>query len=110
MSYAITGASGQLGRLAAALLLDRVDPSQVALFTRGPASLDGFAARGAIVRFCDFNDAFTARLRQTGIPAASAGLLASVGAAARGGYLADVTPAVRDLTDTEPTRLRELPS
>jgi len=56
MSYAITGASGQLGRLAAARLLDQVDPSEVVLLSRTPASLQEFAARGATVRAADFTD------------------------------------------------------
>ena len=56
MSFIITGASGQLGRLAAELLLDRVDPGQVVLVTRNPDSLAEFAARGASVRFGDFDE------------------------------------------------------
>ncbi len=54
MTYAITGASGQLGRLATAELLERVDPSQVVLITRTPDSLADLAARGVEVRAGDF--------------------------------------------------------
>jgi NAD(P)H dehydrogenase (quinone) len=54
-TYAVTGASGQLGRLAATGLLDRVDPGQVVLITRQPERLADFAARGASVRAGDFS-------------------------------------------------------
>jgi NAD(P)H dehydrogenase (quinone) len=59
MTYAITGASGQLGRLAADLLLQRVDPSEVVLLSRDPAKLTDFADRGATVRAVDFTDPAT---------------------------------------------------
>jgi len=54
MSIAITGASGQLGRRTAELVLDRVDPSSVVLVTRDPEKLAEFATRGADVRAGDF--------------------------------------------------------
>jgi NAD(P)H dehydrogenase (quinone) len=56
MSLVITGASGNLGRRAAELLLDQHDPSDVVLLTRNPDSLSDFAARGADVRRADFGD------------------------------------------------------
>jgi len=56
MTYAITGASGQLGRLTAAQLLQRVDPAEVVLFSRTPAALAEFAERGVTVRPLDFAD------------------------------------------------------
>jgi NAD(P)H dehydrogenase (quinone) len=56
MSFVITGASGQLGRHAAELLLENVDAKDVVLLTRRPESLSDFAARGADVRFADFGD------------------------------------------------------
>lgn len=56
MTIAISGASGNLGRLTAEFLLDRVDPSEVVLLTRTPAKLDDLAARGAQVRSADFSD------------------------------------------------------
>jgi len=56
MSLVVTGASGQLGRLAAQHLLDRVeDPSSVVLLTRRPDALAELAARGAVVREADFD-------------------------------------------------------
>jgi NAD(P)H dehydrogenase (quinone) len=56
MSFVITGASGQLGRRAAELLLETTDAADVVLLTRKPESLSDFAARGAEVRFADFGD------------------------------------------------------
>ncbi|NYI78625.1 SDR family oxidoreductase [Nocardioides panzhihuensis] len=54
MTIAITGASGQLGRLVADQLLDTVDPAEVVLLTRDPAKLAAYAERGADVRAADF--------------------------------------------------------
>ncbi|HET8697799.1 MAG TPA: NAD(P)H-binding protein [Gammaproteobacteria bacterium] len=53
---AISGASGQLGRLAAERVLREHDPADVILATRNPAVLGEFAARGADVRRSDFDD------------------------------------------------------
>jgi NAD(P)H dehydrogenase (quinone) len=55
MSIVITGASGQLGRLTAELVLDRVPASEVILTTRRPETLSDFAERGATVRQADFD-------------------------------------------------------
>jgi len=67
MKYAITGASGQLGRLTADELLERVPASDVVLITRRPESLAEYAARGVEVRAGDFTDPAT-------LPAALAGI------------------------------------
>jgi NAD(P)H dehydrogenase (quinone) len=56
MSFVITGASGNLGRRTAELLLDQVDPTEVLLVTRTPDALSDLAARGAVVRHGDFNE------------------------------------------------------
>jgi len=56
MTIGISGASGQLGRAAADLLLERVDPGELVLVTRDPSQLDAYAARGASVRRGDFDD------------------------------------------------------
>lgn len=56
MKYLITGASGHLGRLAAAEALTRVAPQDLILTTRTTESLADFAAKGAEVRYADFND------------------------------------------------------
>ncbi|MEU0313388.1 SDR family oxidoreductase [Nocardioides sp. NPDC006273] len=55
MTIAITGASGQLGRLVADQLLDTVDSAEVVLLTRDPAKLADYAERGADVRAADFD-------------------------------------------------------
>ena len=56
MSIVVTGASGQLGRLVAAELLDRVPPDELVLVSRRPELLDELAARGCAVRRGDFDD------------------------------------------------------
>jgi NAD(P)H dehydrogenase (quinone) len=55
MSIVITGASGQLGRLIAELVLDRMRGSEVILTTRRPEALSDLAKRGARVRQADFD-------------------------------------------------------
>jgi NAD(P)H dehydrogenase (quinone) len=55
MSIVITGASGAFGRMAAQRLLTKIDPAQLVLVTRNPDALADFAARGATVRFGDFD-------------------------------------------------------
>lgn len=55
MTIAITGASGQLGRLVADQVLTTVDPAEVVLLTRDPAKLADYAERGADVRAADFS-------------------------------------------------------
>jgi NAD(P)H dehydrogenase (quinone) len=52
----ITGASGQLGRRTAEHALSRVEPARLILVTRRPDQLADLAARGAQVRFGDFDD------------------------------------------------------
>jgi NAD(P)H dehydrogenase (quinone) len=54
MKLAITGASGQLARRAAELVLETVPPEDVILTTRTPAALAAFTARGVTVRRADF--------------------------------------------------------
>lgn len=55
MRAVITGASGNLGRRTAELLLDQIQPSDVVLVTRRPESLSNLAELGAVVRFGDFD-------------------------------------------------------
>jgi NAD(P)H dehydrogenase (quinone) len=61
MGLVITGASGNLGRRTAELLLDTdgVDPAEVVLVSRSPDKLADLAARGADVRYGDFSDPAT---------------------------------------------------
>lgn len=56
MSTVITGASGAFGRMVTELLLENTPPSDLILVTRKPASLAHLAARGAQVRYGDFDD------------------------------------------------------
>ncbi len=53
--YAITGASGHLGRLALDALLETVDPAQVVALARDPAKLGELATRGVQVRRFDYD-------------------------------------------------------
>lgn len=55
MSIVITGASGQLGRLTADLVLERMPASEVILTTRHPEALSDYAERGTTVRQADFD-------------------------------------------------------
>jgi NAD(P)H dehydrogenase (quinone) len=52
----VTGANGAFGRSAANRLLDRLPPGELILTSRTPQKLADFAARGAQVRFADFDD------------------------------------------------------
>jgi NAD(P)H dehydrogenase (quinone) len=56
MRVIVTGASGQLGRLAAEHLLDRLAPEEIILVTRRPHALADLAERGVEVRPGDFDD------------------------------------------------------
>ena len=56
MTIGISGASGQLGRATADLLLERVDPGDLVLVTRDPSQLDAYAAKGAAVRPGNYDD------------------------------------------------------
>jgi NAD(P)H dehydrogenase (quinone) len=67
MTIATTGAAGQLGRLTAEALLERVAPSDVVLVTRSPEAIADLAERGAVVRHGDFDD-------PASLPAAFAGV------------------------------------
>ncbi len=55
MTIAITGAAGQLGRLTAQLVLDRVPADEVVLVTRRPDAITDLAGAGASVRDGDFD-------------------------------------------------------
>src|SRR5919108_6675627 len=56
MSVIVTGASGQLGRLVAETLMERIAAEQLILVSRNPEALSQFRARGAEVRYGDFDD------------------------------------------------------
>jgi NAD(P)H dehydrogenase (quinone) len=66
MSIVVTGAAGQLGRLVAEELLERVPADELVFVTRHPEALETLAERGAEVRHGDFDEPQT-------LPAAFAG-------------------------------------
>src|SRR5690606_12873174 len=57
----VSGASGLFGRMAAERLLDRLPGKDVILTTRTPDKLADLAARGAQIRFADFDKPETLR-------------------------------------------------
>lgn len=65
--YAVTGASGQLGRLVVENLIAKVDPGIVVALARDPARLAGLAERGVIVRAFDYNAPETLRSALAGV-------------------------------------------
>jgi NAD(P)H dehydrogenase (quinone) len=67
MPIAITGASGQLGRLTAEALLEKIEPSDLVLVTRNPDAIGDLAARGADVRRGDFDDPASLRPAFAGV-------------------------------------------
>src|SRR2546426_9318323 len=56
MSVIVTGAAGHLGRLVTEQLLERLAPEDLVLVTRRPQALRELRARGADVRYGDFDD------------------------------------------------------
>jgi NAD(P)H dehydrogenase (quinone) len=56
MRVIVTGAAGHIGRLVAEHLLERFEPGHVVLVTRRPDALPELRARGADVRYGDFDD------------------------------------------------------
>lgn len=53
--FAVTGASGQLGRLVIESLLGKVAPGQIVALVRNPESVADFAAKGVTVRAFDYD-------------------------------------------------------
>lgn len=56
---AITGASGQLGRLVIQSLLERVPAEQIVALVRDPGKVQDLAAQGVVVRTADYNQPAT---------------------------------------------------
>lgn len=54
--YAVTGASGRLGRLVVDSLLEKISPNQIVALTRQPIKLADIAEKGVTVRPFDFDD------------------------------------------------------
>jgi len=55
-TYAVTGATGKLGRLVLDELLARTDAANVVALARDPSALADYAARGVRVRQADYDD------------------------------------------------------
>jgi NAD(P)H dehydrogenase (quinone) len=53
--YAVTGASGQLGRLVVESLLEKVAPGEIVALVRNPDSVADLAAKGVAVRAFDYD-------------------------------------------------------
>lgn len=56
-TYAVTGATGKLGRLVLDELLRKTDAANVVALARDPAKLSDYAAKGVQVRQADYDDA-----------------------------------------------------
>jgi NAD(P)H dehydrogenase (quinone) len=56
VSIVITGASGQLAKAVIDQALETIDVTDLILVTRSPGDLEGYAARGATVRYGDFEE------------------------------------------------------
>ncbi len=54
-TYALTGATGQLGAITIGLLAEQVGTENVVALARNPVRLDSWAAKGVRVRECDFD-------------------------------------------------------
>jgi NAD(P)H dehydrogenase (quinone) len=59
MRMIVTGASGKLGRLVVAALLERVPASELVAVSRSPESLADLVGRGVTVRYGDFERAIS---------------------------------------------------
>jgi len=55
-TYAVTGATGKLGRLVLDELLQKADAGDIVALARDPAALDEYAAKGVQVRRADYDD------------------------------------------------------
>ena len=65
--YAVTGASGQLGRLVLDALLENTDAENVVALVRDPGKLSDLATKGVIVRHFDYSDEATLGEALTGV-------------------------------------------
>ncbi len=55
MTTIVTGATGKLGRMVTAQLLEHLHPAELILTTRNPKALEQLGARGAHVRYADYD-------------------------------------------------------
>src|SRR5690349_8056125 len=55
MTTIVTGAGGKFGRMVTEQLLEHLHPAELILTTRNPSAIYRLAARGADVRYADFD-------------------------------------------------------
>nr|WP_166180626.1 SDR family oxidoreductase [Altererythrobacter segetis] len=55
-TYAVTGATGKLGRLVLDEMLEKVSPGDIVALARDPAALSDYAMKGVQVRQADYDD------------------------------------------------------
>ena len=55
-TYAVTGATGKLGRLVLDEMLQKVTPGEIVALARDPAALSNYAMKGVQVRQADYDD------------------------------------------------------
>ena len=67
LKYAVTGASGQLGRLVLNILSEKVDPGSIVALARDPAKLSELSGRGIAVRRFDYDVPETLKLALDGV-------------------------------------------
>jgi NAD(P)H dehydrogenase (quinone) len=66
-TYAVTGATGKLGRLVLDELLQKADPGDIVALARDPSALSDYAAKGVQVRRADYDDADSLKAALQGV-------------------------------------------
>lgn len=66
-TYAVTGATGKLGRLVLDELLQQVDAHDIVALAREPSALSDYAAKGVQVRAADYDDADSLKAALQGV-------------------------------------------
>ena len=66
-TYAVTGATGKLGRLVLDELLTKTEPGSIVALARNPGALADYAEKGVQVREADYDDADSLRVAFAGV-------------------------------------------
>ena len=66
-TYAVTGATGKLGRLVLDELLQQTQPGDIVALARDPSALSDYAAKGVQVRKADYDDADSLKAALQGV-------------------------------------------